>query len=73
MTELLDKALKRIEVLPENKQHAIASQILETLDDEQSWDRFYAGNREHFRALAEEAKEEHRRGETRPIQELLDE
>ncbi len=73
MTGLLEKALKRIESLPENEQNAIASQILETLDDEESWDRFYATNREHFRALAEEAKDEHRRGETRPIEELLEE
>jgi hypothetical protein len=71
MTGLLEKALKRIEALPEKEQDAIASQILDTIEDEDSWERSFQTNRETFRALAEEALEEHRRGETRPIEDLL--
>jgi hypothetical protein len=73
VTGLLEKALKRVEALSEKEQDAIASQILETLEDEESWDRHFEANRERFLALAEEAREEHRRGETRPIEELLGE
>lgn len=71
MTGLLEKALKRIEALPEAEQDAIAAQILETIEDEEEWDRTVRADRERFRALADEALEEHRRGETRPIEDLL--
>ena len=37
MTGLLQKALRRIEVLSEEEQNAIATQILESLDDEETW------------------------------------
>ncbi len=73
MTDLLEKAVRRVEALPESEQDAIASQILATLDEEESWSRFFEANRQKFEALADEALEEHRRGETRPIEELLDE
>jgi hypothetical protein len=73
MTGLLEKALKRAQALPESEQDAIASQILAALDEEESWNRFFEGNRARFEALADEALEEHRHGETRPLDELLDE
>ncbi len=73
MTGLLEKALKRVEALSDAEQDAIASQILESLDDEEAWERSFSGNQDHFRALAQEALDEHRRGETRPIEELLEE
>lgn len=73
MIGLLEKALKRIEALPEAEQDAIAAQILETIEDEEEWDRTLRADRERFRALADEALEEHRRGETRPIEDLLQE
>lgn len=72
MTGLLEKAIKRVEALPDNEQDAIASQILETLDDE-SWGSAVDKNRDHIRSLAREALDEHRRGETRPLEELLGE
>ena len=39
MTGLLQKALRRIEILSEEEQNAIATQILESLDDEETWAR----------------------------------
>jgi len=39
MTGLLQKALRRIEVLSEEEQNAIAMQILESLDGEETWAR----------------------------------
>jgi hypothetical protein len=73
VTGLLEKALKRVEALSETEQDAVAGQILELLNDEEAWEWSFNANRERFRALAEEALEEHRRGETRPIEELLGE
>jgi len=66
MTGLLEKALRRVESLSREEQDATASQIMETLDEEEAWARF----RERpalLRSLAREVLEEHRRGETRPL------
>ena len=71
MTGLLEEALRRIEALSQEEQDAVASQILETLDDEEAWARSFHENPEKLRLLAQEALEEHRRGETRPLDETL--
>jgi len=71
MTGLLEKALQRVAALAPEEQDAIASQILETLDDEQAWSRKFRERPELLRALGQEALEEHRKGETRPLDELL--
>jgi hypothetical protein len=70
MTVLLERALRRVESLSREEQDAIASQILETLDDEEAWGRSFRDRPALLRALAREALEEHRRGETRPLDEL---
>ena len=49
------------------EQDAIASQILETLDDEGAWVRSFRDKPELLRSLAREALDEHRRGETRRL------
>jgi hypothetical protein len=69
MTGLLQKALRRIEVLSEEEQNAIATQILESLDDEEAWARKLRERPDLLRSLAREAVEEHRRGDTRPLDE----
>ena len=71
MTGLLEQALRRVESLSSEEQDAIASQILETLDDEETWSRSFRENPAVLRSLAREAEEEHRRGETRPLDELI--
>jgi hypothetical protein len=71
MTGLLEQALRRIEALSQEEQDAVASQILETLDDDEAWARSFRDSPEKLRVLAQEALEEHRRGETRPIDEVL--
>ena len=73
VTVLLEKALRRVEALSNEEQDAIAAQILESLDDEEIWERSFRENPEKLRALAHEAREEHRRSETRPLDELLGE
>jgi hypothetical protein len=71
MTDLLEKALQRVEALSKEEQDAIASQILETLDDEEAWARKFREKPDLLRSLAREAHDEHRRGETRPLNELI--
>ncbi len=71
MTGLLEKALRRVESLSTEEQDAIASQIIETLDDEEAWARSFREDPIALRALAQKAIEEHRRGETRPLNELI--
>ena len=71
MTARLEEALKRVASLSAEVQDAIASQIIETLDDEEAWARSFRERPELLRSLAREALEEHRRGETRPLDELL--
>jgi hypothetical protein len=62
MTGLLEKALERVQALPEQEQNAIAAQILESLDDEETWARKLRERPELLRSLAREALDEHRRG-----------
>jgi hypothetical protein len=69
MTGLLQKALRRIEVLLEEEQNAIAAEILESLDDEEAWARKLREQPNLLHSLAREAVEEHRRGNTRPLDE----
>lgn len=71
MTGLLEQALRRIESLSQEEQDAIAAQIIDTLDDEEAWARSFRDKPGQLRSLAREAIEEHRRGETRPLDELI--
>jgi hypothetical protein len=71
VTGLLEKALNRVRALSEKEQDSIAAQILETLDDEEAWERNFRANADAFRRMGDEALEEHRRGETRPLENLL--
>lgn len=60
-----------IESLSREEQNAIASQIMETLDDEEAWARNFRERPKLLQSLAREALEEHKRGETRPLDELI--
>jgi hypothetical protein len=71
MTELLEKALRQVAALPREEQDAIASQIIETLQDEAIWKEKLARSPEKLGWLAEDALEEDRRRETRPLDEML--
>jgi len=71
MTQLLEDALRKVAALPREEQDAIAAQIMETLQDETAWKEKLASDPAKLRRLADEALEEQRRGETRPLDELL--
>ena len=71
MTTLLEKALQKVGALPEDEQNAIASEILESLADEEAWKSRFAAKRDRLRQLAGEALQEDELGETRPLDDLL--
>jgi hypothetical protein len=71
MTQLLEDALRKVGKLSEDEQNAIASQILETLEDEEAWEKMLRKNPARLRELAAKALDEHRRGESQPLDELL--
>jgi hypothetical protein len=71
MTTLLEKALQKVEALPEDDQNAIASEILDSLADEEAWKVRFVARRDRSRQLAQEALQEDERGETRPLDDLL--
>ena len=66
MTVLLETALEKIKALPQDQQDAIASQILDALSDEEAWSQRFA-DKDKLQRLASEALEEHRRGDTLPL------
>jgi hypothetical protein len=71
MTALLEKALGRVVDLSPDEQDSIVSQILESLADEEAWQKRFAAKRDVLRRLAQEAMEEDARGETYSLDDLL--
>src|SRR5205823_14365648 len=71
VTGLLEDALRKVAALSREEQDAIASQILETLEDEAAWKQKLAATRPKLRALADAATREHQEGKTKPLDETL--
>lgn len=67
MTKLLERAVKKIEALPDREQDAIAALILEELEDETRWDNTFARTQEALARLAAEAMAEDRAGKTEAL------
>lgn len=71
MTGLLETVLKRVESLSQEEQDSIASRIMRDLDEEEGWEQALRDNPSPLQAMAREAIDEHRRGETRVLDELF--
>jgi hypothetical protein len=71
MTHLLEDALRKVGKLSADEQNAIAAQILETLKDEEAWEKMLRKNPAKLRKLAAKALDEHRQGKTLPLDEIL--
>ena len=71
MSTLLEKALEKVVALPQDEQDAIASQILDSIADENAWKSRLAEKRDVIRRMAGEAIEEDDRGETSPLNDIL--
>lgn len=72
MTELLQKAIEKIEKLPIDEQNAIVSRWLAELEDEQAWkSRFEATTDSQWDRLAAMARQEIVAGELDLIDEVF--
>lgn len=67
MTDLLKKAVEKVEELPDDQHDAIASLILDELEDEDRWHASLAQSHELLERLANEAEQEHKTGITEPL------
>ncbi len=67
MTELLQQVIAQIEKLPSDKQDALATIILEELEEDQRWDDSFARSPDLLAKLAAEAMAEYRAGKTQEL------
>ncbi|MGD9854591.1 MAG: hypothetical protein AB7U20_06520 [Planctomycetaceae bacterium] len=67
MTKLLEQAVQQVRQLPNDQQDAIATLILQELEDEARWDAAFANSPELLERLAAEAEAEDRAGLTRDL------
>jgi len=67
MTELLEQAIARLQTLSEREQDAIASLILEEIEDERRWDEAFARSPDILAKLAASAMAEYQAGETQEL------
>jgi hypothetical protein len=67
MTELLERAIAQLQTLPPNAQNAIATMILEELEDETRWDKAFARSPNVLAQLAAEVMTEYHAGKTEEL------
>ncbi|MEM7806847.1 MAG: hypothetical protein AAF561_01905 [Planctomycetota bacterium] len=66
MTRLLDRAVKVLERLPEDRQDAFAQRLLDELESEadEKWDARFAATQDELSRVADDVMEEYRQGAT---------
>ena len=67
MTELLERAIEHLRSLDADRQNAIASLIMEELEDEAKWDAAFAGSQDLLADIATEAMAEYNAGQTQVL------
>jgi hypothetical protein len=67
MTKLLNQALQEASKLPETQQNIIARWLLDELLAEKKWDSLFAESEDFLANLANDALNEHRTGNTKPL------
>jgi hypothetical protein len=67
VTKLLERAVKKAKTLPDSAQDAIATLILEEIEDEARWDSTFSHSQNVLAKLAAEAMEEDRAGKTQVL------
>ncbi|YAF95186.1 MAG: hypothetical protein AB3A66_21835 [Nodularia sp. CChRGM 3473] len=67
MTELLEQAIARLKTLSTSEQDAMATLILEELEDEVRWDESFSKSQDVLAQLAAAAMVEHRAGKTQDL------
>ena len=71
MTKLLKEALDKVATLSPERQDELAALLLAEIEAEARWDNAFAKSQDTLERLADEAIEEHRRGKTRPLDEVI--
>ena len=67
MTSTLETAIQKTAALSEDEQDWVGRLILDTLQDEQEWDRQFAASHEMLVSMADKALAEYRAGRTREL------
>jgi glutamate mutase epsilon subunit len=67
MTDLLERAISSLKTLPEEEQNAIASIILDEIEDERRWDEAFSRSPDTLAKLAAFAMAEYRAGKTQEL------
>jgi hypothetical protein len=67
MTDLLERAISSLKTLPEEEQNAIASIILDEIEDERRWDEAFSRSPDTLAKLASVAMAEYRAGKTQEL------
>jgi hypothetical protein len=67
VTDLLKKAFDAVSRLPEEEQNAMAELLLAELESEEKWEARFAESQGALSLLAQEALDEHKRGETEDL------
>ncbi len=67
MTDLLKKAFDAASRLPEEEQDAVVEWLLAELASEENWEERFAETQDALSALAREALDEHKSGETEDL------
>ena len=67
MTELLEQVITKLKTLSPNEQDAIASLILEELEDELRWDKSFSRSPDALGKLAALAMAEYHAGKTQEL------
>jgi len=67
MTQLLERAIREVQSLPEAEQDAIASLILDELADEKLWDETFARSQDKLSRMAEKVRADIRAGKVKDI------
>ncbi len=70
MTKLLKELIDKLSKLSPERQDELAAWLLAEMEDEARWDKSFVESQDALEKLADEALEEHKRGETRPLAEF---
>jgi len=67
VNRLLKKAFEEASRLDEAEQNAVGQWLLDELASERRWDDAFNGSNDALAKLADEARDEHRAAQTRPL------
>ena len=70
MTKLLKELIDKLSKRSPERQDELAALLLAEIEDEARWDTSFVESQDALEKLADEALEEHKRGETRPPADL---